>query len=393
MLHAERTRGITPVPARRRRRWSGVTALAVALGSAAVSATTASEAAARTDTPAAVSPVDHGAVANDGIDDLAAFQAAVAQAKRRGADVEVPAGTFSLSGVLVLDGVVLRGQGRDRTTLVSTDPDAASIGLTGTGPALGGVTHAIPHAASRAATLGVQSVVVKDAVDFRVIATRLVGARGSGILVRNSTRGVIRGNAVMDTLADGIHVTDGSSSLTIANNTVTRSGDDGIAVVSYQRDASVSQDVLITGNTVTDGRSRGLAVVGGESIALTENVVTRSANAGVYIAAEGEWATRSVSSVHVARNRVTDSPSSSRSGHSSILVYASTGSVSEVWFQANEVSGSPTTSFGSWVRRTLTIPAGSIGRLLYTRNVALGTSSGATRFLDGVLEFHGNQGF
>lgn len=61
----------------------------------------------------------------------------------------------------------------------------------------------------------------------------------------------IVGNTVQATLADGIHTTHGSTNVLVRGNTVKDTGDDLIAVVSYQADGSLSANVLIDGNTVS----------------------------------------------------------------------------------------------------------------------------------------------
>jgi|GEM_PF-3014492 len=77
-------------------------------------------------TPAVVVSVEAtGAVPNDGQDDSAAFQRALTEAAQKGGGaVEIPAGTWELDSVLRLaaDGVVLRGAGTDRTTLLFRKP-------------------------------------------------------------------------------------------------------------------------------------------------------------------------------------------------------------------------------------------------------------------------------
>lgn len=384
----ERTR--TRRPSRRGRRTILALLTAAGVMGPAMATIPTAPALARTTT---ISPLDYGAVAGDGLDDLAAFRAAVAAAKKQDGAVVVPAGTFNLSGALVLDSVVLRGQGAGRTVLVSTDPDSAAIGLSGNRPALIGVTHAVPDATVRTARLGNHNVVAESATDFRVLRNELLGGEGVGIMVLASSRGLIQANTVTDTLGDGIHLTGSSDSVIVNDNTVARTGDDGIAVVSYQSNSAPTREVLISRNLVVDGRSRGIAVVGGEKIGITENTVMRSANAGVYIAAEGEWNTRSVNAVHVARNRVVGSPSSPRSTHASMLVYSSTGYVRDVWFQANEVVDSPTTGFGSWVRRVALLTSGSVGRLLFTQNTVVNAATAPTRLLDGIFELYQNKGF
>jgi hypothetical protein len=74
----------------------------------------------RIPTPAVVVNVkDTGAKGDGTTDDLIAFDKAIAMAAKAGGTVLVPTGTYKLSGVLKLsaNGVVLRGEGKGKTTL------------------------------------------------------------------------------------------------------------------------------------------------------------------------------------------------------------------------------------------------------------------------------------
>ena len=75
-----------------------------------------------------VSVMDHGAAADGTTDDLAAFQAALA-ALPNGGVLFVPAGDYFLNGSLEIgiDGIVLRGEGADRSRLLLGNATTASI--------------------------------------------------------------------------------------------------------------------------------------------------------------------------------------------------------------------------------------------------------------------------
>ena len=76
------------------------------------------------------SVMDHGAVADGTTSDLSAFQAALA-ALPNGGVLLVPAGDYFLGGTLEIgtDGVVLRGEGADRSRLLLGSADTASISV------------------------------------------------------------------------------------------------------------------------------------------------------------------------------------------------------------------------------------------------------------------------
>lgn len=394
-------------PSTAARRPSALAALALALALAALAACGAGEdgAGSTADDPSGgtgssihtgsvvdtVSVVDTGARADDGEDDLAAFEEAVARARAEEARVVVPAGEFHLSGVLELDGVALHGAGRGSTRLVSTDTSAGSIDLTGDGPELARLEHLVPGVRDRSPEPGRDNLTVREATSFRVADVQVVGARGAGIMVRRSHGGVIEGSTVTLTLADGIHLTGGSSEVEVRDNLATETGDDGIAVVSYESDGALTHDVTIAGNRVERGAARGISVVGGSDVLITDNEVVETEAGGIYVAAEAEWQTYGVSDVEVSDNRVVGSPT--RNQHASVLVYSSDQPVDDVTFTGNEVLASPTTGFGSWLHPD---GNGAVGDLVLEGNRVADSAAGLwepTRFEAGRVTGSGNEGF
>ena len=119
-------------------------------------------------TEPSVSVLETGAEPNDEEDDLHAFEEAVERAKSQGRAVAVPPGTFHLSDVLVLDGVVMRGAGREHTQLISTDISSGSVDLTGSEPALLDLRHVVPGVTDRSPEPGRQNINVKHATSFRI---------------------------------------------------------------------------------------------------------------------------------------------------------------------------------------------------------------------------------
>ena len=343
----------------------------------------------RASTP--VSVLETGAVRGDGRDDLAAFKSAVSRAKAEGRAVFVPRGSFHLSDVLVLDGVAMRGAGRKRTRLISTDHTAATLELTGQGPLLARLKHVIRGPEGRSPLPGRQNTRVQDATSFRIMGVHLVGAKGGGILVRRSHGGVIANSIVARTLADGIHLNQGTTDVLVHHNRLHRTGDDGVAVVSYKSDGAVVERIQIRNNRVYQGKTRGLTVVGGEHVSIEDNTVIESESGGIYIAAEREWNTFGVRDVAVTGNHVSGSPT--RNSHASVLVYSSGELINNVRFLNNTVLGSTTTGFGAWLHPN---GSGQIGDLYYQGNVVAQNASSLwarTWFRAGRIHASNNTGF
>ena len=135
--------------------------------------------------------------------------------------------------------------------------------------------------------------IVLHGEENQVVANQIDGGAAGGIRVAGARHFRIDSNTVSNTLADGIHVTYGSQSGVVARNTVRATGDDLISVVSYRGDQHVTSDILITKNDVAGNPwGRGIAVVGGQNITISDNVIRNVvAAAGVYIARESSYDT------------------------------------------------------------------------------------------------------
>lgn len=82
--------------------------------------------------PTVVAVTDFGAIPNDGLDDLAAFQAAIALLPASGGEVFIPAGTYELSASLVLgDSIILQGASSD-SVLLRINHSSVGVSVTGT---------------------------------------------------------------------------------------------------------------------------------------------------------------------------------------------------------------------------------------------------------------------
>ena len=97
----------------------------------------------------------------------------------------------------------------------------------------------------------------------------------------------------MNTLSDSIHITDKASYITLQNNHVENSGDDGIAVVSYLNDGDYVSNITAIDNVVLNNKwGRNMSVVGGKSIIYRNNYLAGNVNwACLYLAQEGSYNT------------------------------------------------------------------------------------------------------
>src|SRR5262249_38056746 len=97
------------------------------------------------------------------------------------------------------------------------------------------------------------------------------------------------------------------------------SGDDCIAVVSYQNHGAVqpiSHDFIIQNNDVGyNPWGRGIAVTGGNNVQILNNTVAYTSATGIYMVCESFWQTYGIDNVLVRGNHVTNAPTIPNPNH------------------------------------------------------------------------------
>ncbi len=308
-----------------------------------------------------------GARGDDGNDDTAAIQRAIAAAQP-GQWIVFPAGRYIHSKSIRVNkpGVVLWSEG---ASLHGTNPLDQAVWLEADGASVYNFTMTavtdIRRTApweSRIAVFGgsnprklLRNNVIRN---NRVVwggepGTPMANASSSaGIFIYNATNFLVAQNTVARSLADAIHITAGSHNGRVLRNTVKEPGDDLIAMVSYVGSASMSASQLnaefsarrgrdlvrnvLVANNDTSGNywGRGITVVGGESITIENNKINRANHAaGIYLARELSYLTFGVRDVLIRNNVITEvqtqaptyTPSGFRfstTGHGGVEIYS-----------------------------------------------------------------------
>ena len=268
-----------------------------------------------------VSIASKGAVSN-GPDATRAIQNAITAAKATvAACVYVPAGTFNMTRIAVDGSVKMIGVG-DASILHAPNPANRQIKLAGSSTGL--YSLKIRTYGTRR-TNDNEAVWIENGVSNWVVDNVTIdGGNGPGIITYGGYNGRITRNRVLNTKSNSIHLSGGAHHIYVAGNKVRNSGDDNIAVVTYAYHPINTYQVLIENNDVADQPwGRGISVVGGENVTIRNNKITRSADAGVYLAAESSWTTRGVRNVLVKGNRIEDCPyAQPQHGQTSVLVYS-----------------------------------------------------------------------
>jgi len=241
-----------------------------------------------------ISVKSYGAKGDGITDDTVAIQNAL-NAATPGSIVLLPSGQYIVSNVLTMGNpdVVLVGNG---ATLVATNPAYQALDITGSHCAVVGVVF--QGVGTTRLTTPASSKIIGQGNYLQLIGNTINGGASAGIFIYVSQNYLIWGNSVSNTLADGIHNTNGSSENgsangIIENNTVTHSGDDLISVVSYNYPSILPVSNVLIANNIVSGNNygRGITVVGGQGITFANNTISNvNQGAGIYVSQEeAEW--------------------------------------------------------------------------------------------------------
>lgn len=319
---------------------------------------------------------DFGAVRDDGHDDAAAIQRAL-DAMKSGETLLFPTGRYHISKSVKVRvaGVTVRGEAG--AIIHGTNPDSMAILIEQDRVTVRGLTFTAITSGRRSAAWHARIAVAGTAPDGttrrtydtvirdnKILPSGDPGTPGAnsssaaGILMVRADRFLIANNTVSRTLADGIHMTNGSKNGRVLNNTVRETGDDMIAVVSYadggnaalnkastlkaewtQRlDTRLDKNILIAGNSVGGQYwGRGISVVGGEKVTIARNRIDNAPiGAAILLAREANYQTFGVTNVLVDSNTLRNvqnmAPTydalrtystSRRTGHGAVEIHAS----------------------------------------------------------------------
>jgi parallel beta-helix repeat protein len=275
--------------------------------------------------PNVFSIVDRGATGDGIADCTASIRAALADAARSGSGVVfIPPGDYVYSGTLLIgDNVaviaaldsVLTARSERQAVMVKGD----NVVLRGLQLRSDATQRKQANHSHAIAAVKVRNLLIEDCV--------ITGASAGGIYLEGCQDFVIRNNTVSRTLADTIHMTGGSTTGIVSGNMCLSGGDDGVAVVSYAPQRVICRDIFITNNTVIGSRARGIAVVGGTNVRISDNRIEDTKWAGIYLASEESYDTYAASRISVDRNALRAVNRSSDSGnHACITVVGRPGS-------------------------------------------------------------------
>lgn len=229
-------------------------------------------------------------------DDTAALQAQF-DALKPGSTLTLQPRTYHHSGTLAIRAadVTIDGNGAN---LVATNDETSAIDVLGDGITIKNATFSAPTTGRRWMGEQQHKLVVKGQRETIANVT-VSGSAGAGIYVSGAQNFTIRDVSIVGTRADGLHMTDGAAYGHVDNVQTDQTGDDGVAVVSYDHDPAPCHDITESNiNVVSNRWGRGITVVGGYNVSVSNFSVAQTSSAGLYVASEGKpYNTRSVEHV------------------------------------------------------------------------------------------------
>lgn len=144
-------------------------------------------------------------------------------------------------------------------------------------------------------------IIIHDSLNFAVDNVYMSGQFVMGIQISKCSRGTVSNNTVTGTTYDGIHCTLGSTDITIVGNHTINTGDDAIALITYNTDPAPNKRITVTGNTINGvGHARGITVEGCVDAVVSANVIEDTFLHGILISSISP----SLSDVHPTKNCV-----------------------------------------------------------------------------------------
>lgn len=242
-----------------------------------------------------VSVTDFGAVANDGNDDLAAFNSAVTAAVANNQILYIPSGTFHLSSMWVIgsvankiNNITIRGAGIWHTNIQFTNPNISGGGISFRVAGQLDFSHIYMNSMLRSRysegaiykafmdNFGKNSKVHNIWVEHFECGfwvgdyAHTPAIIADGLLIENAR--------VRNNLADGVNFAQGTSNSTVRNSSIRNNGDDGLAVwTSNVNAAPAGVNNLFTYNTIEHNwRAAAIAFFGGSGHKATYNMIVDS---------------------------------------------------------------------------------------------------------------------
>jgi hypothetical protein len=273
-----------------------------------------------------VRPEDHGAVGDGVADDTTALENAILALSTGKALYLSPGRTYTHTTVLTIatDGVGIIGAGK----LLGTAELTSALKITGDKVFVSDITVETVST-QRLHPYENQRFLADGANGLVAVNVKSVKSSGTGFFLTRCDGFTLINCSAEDSWGDGFHITGGSKNGTLVMPLARRTGDDGVAVVSYEgkSDPGLCENIDIIRPVVLDQtvRGRGVTVVGGKNIRYHHIFVDRCWGPGVYFGCEpyGDNPTHGIDGAIVSGGTVRRAHFTSDIGNGAILVASS----------------------------------------------------------------------
>jgi hypothetical protein len=258
--------------------------------------------------PAASSDSSSTVAAVTTVDNTAELQA-MFDALQPGDTLTLEPTTYNYSDNLYIrtSDVTIIGNG---ATLNSTNPDRSVVVIQANNVSLSDVNLTAPVGLPRNDGTDTSRLVFGGS-GVHISDVSITGGASVGIYITGASNFQLDRVTVQDTAADGVQITNGSNNGTLNNVTTLRTGDDGIAIVTYQYppgypDLGIVRDITINNPVVNGSGQRGLVVVGGERITFNNINVSNTALQAVFIGTQAAFYTQESIDITVSGGIITN---------------------------------------------------------------------------------------
>jgi YVTN family beta-propeller protein len=296
------------------------------------------------------------------VDSTAALQAMFDKLKS-GDTLTLDRKTYRYSGVLYIrvSGVTINGNG---ATLAATNDLTAQLQILADSVTLHDLTMSSPLILARSPISTIY--ISADHASLRDVTIN--GSAGAGVYLSGAGYFDLTNVRVIRALADGIHMTNGSHDGVVNNAYTEWTGDDGIAVVSYVSDGTITKNITVN-NPVVNGTTwgRGVTVVGGDNVTFNNVAVSNTDGGGVYIATEPSYNTYSVSNVKVIGGTLTNCNTNPAVVHGAVLLWAGNSGTSIKNVTLSDLTIINTPGTATWLLGIIKENGGTVSAITFTR--------------------------
>lgn len=230
-------------------------------------------------------------------------------ALKPGATLKLDRQTYEHGGVLVISVPNVHIDGNGATLLATNDPTSA-LQIRADGVSVSNLNLGAPIGGQRYSANEQDGIYIRgNGVTLNDVTVN--GAAAAGVFLDDASNFTLNRVTVRDSRADGIHMTNGSGNGQVNNPLIERSGDDGVAVVSYSPEfngvTSAPCHNIVVNSPVVNGTTwgQGVSALGGQNITYRNVNISATTGAGVYVGTVGApFFSQSTSNVQVVGGTV-----------------------------------------------------------------------------------------